>query len=192
MALDVFEIIDFRMISGLIGELFAVEVAKAVPWLKKNPNIDGYPDLLNLSTPDARKEFENGLNGRIDLFIDFKYGGYEVKNTFGTKKAGSDLQYGSSRIGKINKKLDWKAHHQKTNNLIGLHSDFDNGKPQIFALSFSSRLGMCDWKEKQQPKEGSTMTSFSVIESSGWSKMRDGIRICSSYKPFLDFYGVEL
>jgi hypothetical protein len=64
-------------------------------------------------------------SGYEDL-LDYKYGGIEIKNTFGTKKSGSPILMGDQRINYINNKLDWKAHHQKTNHLLALFSDYYN------------------------------------------------------------------
>ena len=112
-----------------------------------------------------------------------------MKNTFGTKGSKVSLQPGKPRITKINKKLEWKAHHRYTNNLLALASDFVDGCPQIVAVMYADNLEEQDWGEKQEPKEGSTMTSFSVIKRSGWEKLLSGIRICRNDVEYLDFFG---
>ena len=94
-----------------------------------------------------------------------------------------------TRIESINSKLDWKAHHQQTNQLLGLVSDFIEGCPQVVAVMYSDALTKSDWTTKQQPKKNSTMTSFSVIERSGHKKMMDGIRLCLGAPTYLNFFG---
>lgn len=185
MSLNIFEILDFRNFSGIIGETFVSELSKVNNKLIKNPNQDGYPDLLQVSTQEMKSYFKTASH--FD-FIKYRYGGLEVKNTFGTKKG--NLMMGAQRINNINNKLDWKAHHQQTNHLIGLLSDYVNGTPQIVALCYSNQLNQIDWGKTQKPKPGSTMTSFSTIGQSGFEKMSNGIRLCLDDSKYLSFFGI--
>ena len=191
MALNVFEAIDFRMISGLVGESLVSTISSSHPDLEKNPNIDGYPDLLNASMKKYRSDIARWKENDLKVFIKYPYSGIEIKNTFGTKKAKSNMAQGQTRIGRINNKLDWKAHHRYTNNLLALFSDYIEECPQIVAVMYSDDLVEYDWKEKQNPKKNSTMTSFSVIERSGWEKLKSGIKLCINDKRYLSFFGVE-
>lgn len=191
MDLNIFDVIDFRMVSGLIGEALATEISNSDLGFEKNPNIDGYPDLMNASKPIYRNDINKWKTEDFRQFIKFPYGGIEVKNTFGTKKSGVFLLPGQTRIGKINNKLDWKAHHVYTNNLLGLYSDFLDGLPQIVAVMYSDKLTVSDWKEKQNPRGDSTMTSFSVIEMSGWYKLKSGVKFCRNDSSYLKFFGIE-
>ncbi len=191
MALNVFEVIDFRMISGLIGEALVSEMSDNHENLVKNPNIDGYPDLLNASKPVYREDIARWKAGNMNAFVRYPYGGIEVKNTFGTKKGTAILAQGQARLGKINGKLDWKAHHRYTNSLLALFSDFIDACPQIVAVMFSDKLSESDWMEKQDPKANSAMTSFSVTSRSGWEKLRSGMRICRDEPRYLSFFGLE-
>jgi len=191
MSLNIFEIIDFRMVSGLIGEALAVEFCKVSKHFIKNPNIDGYPDLLNISKPEYLAKVEEWKRNDLRQFIKYPYSGIEIKNTFGTKKANTVILPGQSRLGKINKKLEWKAHHVYTNNLLAIFSDYVEGVPQIIAAMYSDNLLESDWSEKQNPKEGSAMTSFSVIEKTGWAKLKAGIKICRDDSAYLLFLGQD-
>ncbi len=165
--LDIFDIIDLRMLSGLIGELFSTVLADSDERLKKNPNIDGYPDLCDIS---------RGVRSWIDAdYLEFPDGGLEVKNTFGLKKAGIAIGPRETRLGLVQRQLVWKAHHRLTNNLVALRSDYINGVPQIVAGYFSAELVVDDWTDKQQPKEGSTMTSFCQTRPSAFAKLRSGL-----------------
>lgn len=192
MALNIFKAIDFRMLSGLLGESLVTTLAVQNPHLKRNPNIDGYPDLMDISQSkflDDTLVWEKNDFGR---FIKYPYGGIEIKNTFGTKKSKSVLHPGDKRITKINNKPDWKAHHKYTNHLLALLSDFIDGCPQIVAALYSDQLLESDWTDKQNPKKNSTMTSFSVIKPSGWLKLLSGLKVCRGEPEYLKYFGVNL
>jgi hypothetical protein len=187
MHLDVFDVIDFRVLSGMVGETLVGEIAAQTDSLKKNPNLDGYPDLVQTSTSEMKKYFEECHESD---FIKYKFGGIEVKNTFGTKKSGSFIIQGDSRIEQINKKLDWKAHHQFTNNLLAIFSDYYNGLPRISAVCYNDNLTESDWSAVQRPKAGSAMTSFSCITSEGYKKIKNAVKICNNDKRYLNFFNL--
>lgn len=189
LAFNIFEALDFRMLSGLIGEMAVSKLAETTGRLKKNPNIDGYPDLLNATSPHLETLICEWSRSTPAEFLNFRYGGIEVKNTFGTKKSAkvNNILPGQPRVTKINNTLDWKAHHQYTHNLLGLLSDFVDGTPQIVAAFHCDALLESDWKQKANPRVGSTMTSFTSVTSSGFAKMKRGVRLCaphSSYEAF--------
>ncbi len=171
--LDLYEIIDLRMLSGLIGELFSTELCKIDARLLKNPNIDGYPDLCDISAPGAAARAK-ALT--LSNFIAYKYGGFEVKNTFGVKKAKTHIVPRETRLPKIQKALVWKAHHRKTNNLIAVQSDYIKGVPQLIAGFYSDELTEGDWTVKQQPRDGSTMTSFCQTTPAAFRKLKRGLK----------------
>lgn len=170
--LDLYEIIDLRMLSGLIGEMFSVELSRLDGRLLKNPNIDGYPDLCDVSGP-GKQEIITSYS--LDRFIEYDDGGFEVKNTFGVKKANTYIEPRKSRLHNIQKKLVWKAHHRKTNHLIAVHSDYIEKIPQIIAGFYTDSLTESDWTVKQQPKTGSTMTSFCQTTPSAFEKLKSGL-----------------
>lgn len=187
IAFNIFEVLDFRMLSGMVGESLVSTLAATIASFEKNPNIDGYPDLLDASREDYRADIEAWLASEPARFIAYPHGGIEVKNTFGTKKSGRELAPGEQRIDDINPKLDWKAHHRSTNSLLATFSDFVGDCPQIVAVMYADDLTEEDWAEKQNPGEGSTMTSFSVIKKSGFDKLRDGLRLCLDDQRYLAF-----
>lgn len=191
MAFNIFEAIDFRMLSGLVGETLVTELSNSINMLEKNPNIDGYPDLVNVSKSEYKADFREWKKNNLGEFINFSYGGIEVKNTFGTKRSNVALPPGDTRINKISKKPEWKAHHTYTNHLLALLSDFIEGCPQIVAVMYCDQLVENDWSKKQDPKEGSTMTSFSVIQRSGWDKLRKRVLICNKDLPYKEYFGVK-
>jgi hypothetical protein len=171
-AIDLYQIIDLRMLSGLMGEMVQAELCKSEKRIIKNPNIDGYPDLCDISL-DEDSEFAKGAD--LSAFLNFRGGGLEVKNTFGVKKQGTAVAPRDQRIGKIARRLVWKAHHRQTDRLIALHSDYAERIPQIIAGYYSDCLEPGDWTAKQNPREGSTMTSFCQTTHSAFEKLRNGL-----------------
>jgi len=171
--LDLYEIIDLRMLSGLMGEMFSAEVCRLDDRLMKNPNIDGYPDLCDVSMPGQR---ERVAKLSLEKFLAYEHGGFEVKNTFGVKKSNTHILARASRIQRIQKKLVWKAHHRETNNLFAIHSDYVDSIPQVVAGFYSDNLTEDDWTVKQQPKDGSTMTSFCQTTPSAFEKLKAGLK----------------
>lgn len=189
-SVDIFKIIDLRTLSGAIGETFVSEMAKVCPALKKNPSIDGYPDLVQCSTPEMLTYFKEYASK--DSKEAFYYGGIEVKNTFGYKKSKVELFNGEQRIDFIKKDLEWKAHHQKTNHLLGLYSDFINGYPTIVAAFYSDKLVPDDWTIKAEPKGNSAMTSFSTMQKTGFIKMLRGMLVCLDDSKYINFFTREV
>lgn len=189
-SVDIFKIIDLRILSGAIGETFVSEMAKVCPALKKNPSIDGYPDLVQCSTPEMLTYFKEYASK--DSKEAFYYGGIEVKNTFGYKKSKVELFNGEQRIDFIKKDLEWKAHHQKTNHLLGLYSDFINGYPTIVAAFYSDKLVPDDWTIKAEPKGNSAMTSFSTMQKTGFIKMLRGMLVCLDDSKYINFFTREV
>ncbi len=170
--LDLYDIIDLRMLSGLIGEIYANEISSLHEDLARNPDIDGYPDILDLTGL--------GLQGDLSSltkqdFLKFPHGGLEVKNTFGVKKSNSHWAERECRLDHIQNILVWKAHHRQTNNLIALQSNYIDRVPQIVAGFFADDLYEVDWTEKQNPKEGSTMTSFCQTTRNAFEKLKRGV-----------------
>ena len=192
LSLPLFEVIDFRTLSGTIGELFSKNVSKFNAKLMNNLHFHGYPDLMLVKDDSVKSIIKNKYIEKDDMFfIEYPFGGIEIKNTFGVKKQNSNLIKGDTRILKISKKLQWKAHHRKTNNLLGLFSDYINGVPQIVAMFYSDKLEEADWQIKQNPKPGSAMTSFSAILPSGYNKMLDGIITCIDDIRYLEFFNIK-
>ena len=118
-----------RNLSAFIGEMFVRNlVISANGTLVKNPHQDGYPDIL-MMTDEGISLWENLSDNTQDKapFSDFETGGIEVKATVGglptpdwfRKKGLRKPEIGDERI-EFTKGYDWKSHHRKTNNLLGL------------------------------------------------------------------------
>lgn len=180
--IPVFEILGLRNLSSFVGEVFKATLASCMPdILMPNPHQDGYPDLLAL-TPEGKKyinEVESkGLTTSKGAWSSYAFGGVEVKATCGTTPPASSGTpkpgVGDTRIALL-KSLDWKAHHRKTNHLIGLFWDFVDGLPSIRALFFRPDLTEDDWGAVVAPRQGGGhTTSVSVMTRSGVRKMGDG------------------
>lgn len=182
---DVFGILGMRNLSAFVGEVFAKSLEiKSDGLLKSNPHQDGYPDLLLMD--------DNGLNdwNRLSTqlldkapFSPFENGGIEIKATCGSVPTPAQCQRSSGvkkpdmrdqRIDVL-KGYDWKAHHRKTNNLIGILWDFIDHVPRIVALFYSSDLNINDLGRIVQPREGGgRTTSVSIMTRNGVRKMYDG------------------
>lgn len=185
--INIFEILGLRNLSGFVGEIFVKSVeVNSNGSLNSNLHQDGYPDLLLIDTITNKKYFEtlytikNGKKYPKDKssFSPFKYGGIEVKATCGSTPKGTDTkpkpQIGEQRVDCMNS-FDWKAHHQETNNLLGLLWDFIDELPTIVAVFYCNDLGHNDWGNIVKPKEGAgRTTSVSIMNRIGVKKMCTG------------------
>lgn len=180
---DIFNILGMRNLSAFVGEIFARNLADVSNGLFKiNPHQDGYPDLLLLDNIGSRIYQDIISQNRIQdksPFSPFSNGGIEVKATCGTvptpavcaKKGFEKPSIGDQRIHLLTG-YDWKAHHQETNNLLGLLWDFINGVPTIVAVFFGNNLTTADWGEIIRPTEGGgRTTSVSIMPRHGVYKM---------------------
>lgn len=177
---DIFSILGMRNLSAFVGEVFARSLADASNGLfRSNPHQDGYPDLLLL---DAKgKKIFDQITSHQDKspFSPFSNGGIEIKATCGSVPTPSECQkkgfkkpnIGDQRIALMTG-YDWKAHHQETNNLLGLLWDFIDNKPTIVAIFFGNSLTPSDWGDIVQPKPGGgRTTSVSIMSRAGIYKM---------------------
>ena len=70
---------------------------------------------------------------------------------------------------------DWKAHHQETNNLIGVLWDFIDRRPRVAALFYANELEANDWGDIVKPRTGGgRTTSVSIMNRKGITKMYHG------------------
>ena len=66
--MNVFEVLDFRMLSGLVGRSWSPRLARHFKTLVKNPSIDGYPDLLNAVTKDQIRTIDTARRPKRRIF----------------------------------------------------------------------------------------------------------------------------
>jgi transcriptional regulator with XRE-family HTH domain len=166
-----FALLGMRNLSSFVGAVFASELARIEEArLAPNPNQDGYPDLLALTKKGvayiAEKAHLNQLSVK-EFWSPFPHGGLEVKATCGnTPEASVQAKpgIGETRLG-ILKSAEWKAHHQDTNNLLGLHWDFVDGIPTVLAVFYRNDLSRDDWGGIIVPREGGgRTTSVSIMK----------------------------
>jgi hypothetical protein len=164
-----------------VGEIYAREIQKLQKdRLHPNPNQDGYPDLLAL-TPEGKKYVaereRKGETSDKRFWSPYPYGGIEVKATCGETvpaRIKPKPKIGESRYPLLDK-LNWKAHHRDTNNLLGISWDFFDGLPTILGVFFRNDLTVEDWGKIVKPKEGGgRTTSVSIMKGSGVKKMGQG------------------
>lgn len=194
--LDLFAILGMRNLSALVGEVYASCLKNVTNGLLlKNPHQDGYPDLLLMD--DYGKKVYNRITFKQDKvpFSPFIGGGIEVKATCGdvpTPKECSKRNIKKPEVGDTRVELltgyVWKAHHRKTNNLIGLLWDFKNRIPYISALFYSSNLSEKDWGKIVQPKENAgRTTSVSIMKRGGVKRMSQECLYCENNETLLAF-----
>ena len=133
-----FQSIDLKTISGMVGALFSTHLARKVGAII-NPIEKGHPDIIPSAGAGASEE-------QLRNYPD----GLEVKSTVGNVAKGCNLQTGETRLSKLTN-LTWQAHHRKVERLLGLVVDFAgrdvDGKhyPIITAVFYADDLEVEDW-----------------------------------------------
>lgn len=193
-----FEILGMRNLSAFVGEMFVRNlVLLANGTLVKNPHQDGYPDIL-IMTDEGKSLWESLFDNHQDKapFSGFETGGIEVKATVGSlptpawfrKRDLRKPEIGDERIDYA-KGYDWKSHHRKTNNLIGIYWDFVEEKPVICGLFFGENLDEADWGEIVQPKSGGgRTTSVSIMTRKGIYKMYENWIAVIDDERYMNFF----
>ena len=95
-----FQSIDLKTISGMVGALFASHLARKVGAII-NPIEKRHPDIIPTSGKSASEE-------QLRNYPD----GLEIKCTVGNVERGSNLQTGGRRLSKLTG-LTWQAHHRE-------------------------------------------------------------------------------
>jgi len=183
---NLFESLGQRNISGFVGEVFSRVFAQKSSELASNPHPDGRPDLIDISTAQARDHLrircyrtsESGRKVPVKAELaPFRYGGIEVKATIGDLAAGTPPPpVGFPRHARIRSLTYW-GHHRDCLNLLGLYYDYfseRNGTPQIVAI-FHTKLEVSDWNIVSVGKADSKKTSNTSLTSSGRNKLNAGI-----------------
>ncbi len=183
----IFKLLGMRNLSSFVGEIFKSELCRInVQQFAPNPHQDGYPDLCALSTEGVAYFAERIAKGEMSdksHWSPYPYGGIEVKATCGNTPPAKLLakpDIGDSRWP-ILKTAEWKAHHRKTNNLVGIFWDFIDGLPTVLAAFFRNDLTANDWGAVIKPAtDESSTTSVSIMprgkvgEEVGVKKMARG------------------
>jgi hypothetical protein len=138
LPLSLFTTIDLKAQSGMVGAVFAAELATIVGAMP-NPIEKGHPDIVPASAAGASEaELRNYPTG------------LEVKSTIGGVAKGSELGPGQARIDAL-VNLVWQAHHREVRALLGLVWDFVGGTrsrlshPSITGVFHTADLLESDW-----------------------------------------------
>lgn len=166
----IFTLLGMRNLSSFVGEIFKSELCTVSgDRFAPNPHQDGYPDLMALTPEGMQYIAERTRLGQLtdkSFWSPYPFGGVEVKATCGNTPPAKKMpkpQIGDTRWP-ILQSAEWKAHHRKTNNLVGIYWDFIDGLPTVLAAFYRNDLTLEDWGEVITPKtvESST-TSVSIM-----------------------------
>jgi len=174
-----FRSIDLKALSGIVGALFAAEIANKTGSIV-NPIEKGHPDVIPLAGKHASEE-------RLRNYGE----GLEIKCTVGNVAKGSKLQPGTPRLSKITG-ITWQAHHREVESLMGLVIDFAGNSvdgmhyPMITGVFNSDSLVVDDWGEIS----GTTgrNTKVTGMRASGKSKMGTGWVLLLNDARYLEKY----
>lgn len=196
---DIFQILGMRNLSAFVGETFCANMIKICDGMfQKNPHQDGYPDLLLMDNlgKSLYEKYAHQLREKTP-FSPFATGGIEVKATCGlmpsgvkfTKRGVMKPDMYDQRIAHLTH-YEYKAHHRKTNYLLGLFWDFIDGAPFIVAAFYSNALTETDWSAVVLPsaERESRTTSVSNLTRPGIKKLYDNWIFILSDTRYIDFF----
>lgn len=191
--INFFEALGVTNISATVGEIYARFLCKEMPeLLVSNPHPDGRPDVLCLSTDEAKLYykgcFTNSGGKEVpikSMFTPFLYGGIEIKCTIGSSFSSSHKAFlrahygvesfpiGVQRVDFL-KNVNWVAHHVQNVDLLGLYYDyfpeFDSA-PQIVAGFFGS-LTSDSWNPVSHGNPNKKTTSMTSIKGDAQKQMK--------------------
>ena len=213
---EFYEAVGQRNLSGFIGEVFVKSFEKLVDGYACNPHADGRPDILDLTTDQARAYFEEecftqGDRGPVPVrgkLAPFKYGGLEVKASIGNPVAKykaklmerlgvGSFMVGMPRVDYLSSITYW-GHHASCENLIGLYYDYVpelDESPQIFMAMQAELDVTLDWHEVSVGRASSKKTSNTSLTKTGRAKLYSNVVAAPSdprYLEQLQKIGVEV
>lgn len=183
LPMTLFTTIDLKSQSGIVGAVFAAELAGRVGAIP-NPIEKGHPDIVPLAARDATEESLRNYGA-----------GLEIKSTLGGVLKGSGLGAGESRVEQLTN-ITWQAHHRDVRALMGLVWDYPQGRksalahPAISAVFFSDGLVADDWGAIS----GTTgrNTKVTGMLKSGHRKMAAGAVLVLDDDDYVDKYARSL
>ena len=176
LPLTLFRTVDFKAQSGMVGAVFASELAAEVGAIP-NPIEKGHPDIVPLSAVDATEaELRNYPSG------------LEVKSTVGTITQGVKRMPGRSRIDTLTG-INWQAHHRDVDQLMGITWDYVGGSadqaapPVVTGVFYAGDLTREDWGEIA----GTTgrNTKVTGMKAAGRAKMAAGAVVLLKERRYL-------
>lgn len=184
VGIDFLNTIDKKQTGQLIGSIFVIEMEKIFDELARTPSPTGHPDLIPSIYVDNLKK-DKTIN-----YDQFDKGGVEVKTSIGSLKtnASSKLKVGESRIEHLTS-IEWKGHHTKINNLLGLFWDYNkkNKIPTIIAGLYSNQLIESDFSYTDQTVGGGNTTNVAITKKSAKIKMGRGWVFCNKETEYVKF-----
>ncbi len=162
---SLFQCLDLKAVSGMVGALFASNLAPTVSGIV-NPIEKGHPDVIP----------QSGLSATEEELRNYPEG-LEIKCTVGNVAKGSNLETGQRRLGCLTG-ITWQAHHREVGSLLGLVIDFagreSQGRryPLVAAAFYADGLIADDWG-KISGVTGRN-TKVTGMRSSGKRKMGRG------------------
>lgn len=181
---EVYKVIDFKSISGMVGAIFCNEIEQIVDGCVVNPIEKGHPDIVPIEALKFIKDEKKLKN----------YGkGLEIKCTVGNVK--STLGKGEPRINSLSG-MTWQAHHREVDKLLSLIWDFvdnsgtENNYPIITGAFYANDLSVDDWgaisgTEGRNTKVTGMKKSGKVKLGSNWISMLDNELYLKKYKTYM-------
>lgn len=162
---SLFRTVDFKAQSGMVGAVFASELASEVGAIP-NPIEKGHPDIV-----------PTGAAGATEAELRNYPQGLEVKSTVGSIVKGTKRTPGAARIGVLTN-ITWQAHHRDVHQLMSIVWDYVGGTPEksaapsITGVFFADNLTPDDWGAIS----GTTgrNTKVTGMTASGRAKMASG------------------
>jgi hypothetical protein len=171
-----FEMIDYKTTSAIIGRIFCENLAKETK-SQVNPIEKGHPDII--------PKIVKGISEKVLK----KYPqGIEVKVTVGNVEKDSGLKPGQSRIDHLTG-ISWQAHHREVDQLMGIVWDFcelSQNYPIISGVFYANNLTQNDWGAISGTTGRNTKVSAMVI--SGKEKMGKGNIIILNDEKYSKFF----
>ncbi len=204
--LGLYETLGPRNVSGFVGEVVKAALANTVEGFVANPHADGRPDLLDVSSLEARRYLEGPCRDQVPPFAPlrerlapFRYGGLEVKCTIGALKSNyremlrradrsETLTVGTPRRDYICGITYW-GHHRDCTNLVGIYYDFvakAGGAPQVLLVMHAELDPAKDWSPISVGRASSKKTSNTSLTRSGRSKIRSNAVAVTAIKEYQD------
>jgi len=186
LKIDLLGVIDLKMMGQFVGAFFIQKAHVSIPYLARTPSATGHPDLI----PSEYKKPPTA--GWKQVYYDqFRHGGVEVKTSVIKTPDAKKYEVGRPRIEKPSG-VEWKGHHQKINNLLGLVWDFTANVPTIMAGFYSNRLRPADFTYTERKKGGGNTTNVAITKSSAKEKMGKGWVFCIKEGKYSEFLSSKL
>ncbi len=183
LPLSLFRTVDFKAQSGMVGAVFASELASEVGAIP-NPIEKGHPDIVPVQAMHAA---EAALRNYPQ--------GLEIKSTVGSITQGTQRMPGQARIDHL-VGITWQAHHRDVKQLMGITWDYVGGStshptpPAVTGVFYAGQLTEDDWGAIA----GTTgrNTKVTGMKTSGRAKMAAGAVVLLNEERYLAAFRAKL